>query len=252
MKHSVSIIKMDRVNKAYNASVSLVKKEFIKIPDALHLFHNSERKYYENLKYDRRKLNYILGRFSAKLAVNTLSKKATLESIKIGSGVFGFPIVKCLKVKNIQVSITHCGNIGMSVAFKESHPMGIDIEEINCDKEKAILSQITHKEIELLKTLEINNISGFTALWCAKEALAKIIKTGMMLDFVFLEIENIKKEGTTFVATFQHFGQYKAMCHVNKNYAIAIVLPRKTSTDLTKVWTMFDTNVIEPINEKGG
>jgi len=247
MKHSVSIIKMDRTNKAYNASVSLVKKEFIKIPDALHLFHNSERKQYEKLKYDRRKLNYILGRFSAKLAVSKLSKKATLESIKIGAGVFGFPIVKGLKVKNIQVSITHCGSIGMSIAFKESHPMGIDIEEINIDKEKAILSQITQKEIGLLKTLEINNISGFTALWCAKEALAKIIKTGMMLDFVFLEIEEIKKEGTTFTATFQHFGQYKAMCHVNENYAIAIVLPRKTNVDLTKVWTMFDTNVVDSI-----
>lgn len=236
---------MDRTNKAYNASVSLVKKEFIKIPDALHLFHNSERKYYENLKYERRKLNYILGRFSAKLAVNTLLKNASIKSINIGSGVFGFPIVKCLNTKNIQVSITHCGAIGMSIAFKESHPMGIDIEAISCDKEKAIRSQITDKEIELLQTLNMNTISGYTILWCAKEALAKVIKTGMMLDFVFLEIEEINKENNSLVATFKHFGQYKAMCHANSNYAIAIVLPRKTTTNLSEVWNMFNTNVTE-------
>ncbi len=245
MKHSVSIIKMDRANKAYKASVSLIKEEFIKIPDALQLFHNSEKKYYENLKYDRRKLNYILGRFSAKLAVNTLLKKASLNSINIGSGVFGFPIVKCLKAKNVQVSITHCGTIGMSVAFKESHPMGIDIEAISFDKEKAIQSQITDKEIALLQLLNMNDISGYTLLWCAKEALAKVIKTGMMLDFLFLEVEEIYKENNSLVATFYHFGQYKAMCHVNSNYAIAIVLPRKTTVNLSKVWTMFNSNVAE-------
>ena len=245
MKHSVSVLKMDRTNKAYNASVSLVKKESVKIPDGLHLFHKSERKYYESLKYDRRKLNYILGRFSAKLAVNTLLKKASLNSINIESGVFGFPIVKCLKAKNVQVSITHCGAIGMSIAFKESHPMGIDIEAISFDKEKAIRSQITAKEIILLQALNMNNISGYTVLWCAKEALAKIIKTGMMLDFKFLEIEEIYKENNSLVVTFQHFGQYKAMCHANSNYAIAIALPRKTTVNLSKVWTMFNSNVVD-------
>ena len=243
MRHSVSIIKMDRGDKEYNASISLVKKQSTTLPDSLQLFHKLEKKYYETLKYDRRKLNYILGRFSAKLAVNTMAKIPCMQSINISSGVFGFPIVKCMEAKNIQVSITHCGFIGMSIAFKESHPMGIDIERISFDKEKAILSQISKHELELLDPLDINDIAGYTALWCAKEALAKIIKTGMMLDFAFLEIDTITQNGTTYVATFQHFGQYKAMCHINGNYAISVVLPRKTQTNLEEVWQMFDANV---------
>ena len=85
-------------------------------------------------------------------------------------------------------------------------------------------------------------------LWCAKEALAKVIKTGMMLDFIFLEVEEIYEENNSLVTTFQHFGQYKAMCHVNANYAIAIVLPRKTTVNFSQVWHMFNTNVT-PIKE---
>lgn len=243
MRHSVSIIKMDRGDKEYNASISLVKKRSTTIPDSLQLFHRLEKKHYETIKYDRRKLNYILGRFSAKFAINTMIEIPCMQSINIGSGVFGFPIVRCVEAKNIQVSITHCGFIGMSIAFKESHPMGIDIERISFDKEKAILSQISQYELKLLAVFGINDISGYTALWCAKEALAKIIKTGMMLDFSFLEIETIEKEENTYVAKFKHFGQYKAMCHINENYAISVVLPRKTMTNLEEVWTMFDANV---------
>ncbi len=245
IKHSISKIKMYRGNEEYRGVISLVEKESIKTSHVLKMLHELEKEHYQTIKFERRRLSYLLGRFSAKLAVNAISNTSSIQSINIDSGVFGFPIVLCSEATNIQVSISHCDTIGMSVAFPESHPMGIDIEKICTSNEKTFLNLISKQEIELLKSVGINSISGYTTLWCIKESLSKVIKTGMMLDIPFLEIDSITKEGNTFVSTFKQFGQYKAMCFINKKYAISIVLPRRTITDLHKTWKIFDTYIME-------
>lgn len=237
-------IVMDRDGKEFTASISLVKKEFISLSNVLEFLHDEELCYFNSLKYERRIWSYVLGRLSAKLAVQQLSKISFLNSIYIESGVFGYPVINSEEATNLQVSITHTEAFGMSLAFKETHPMGIDIEEIGEDKSRAISTQITINELNLLHSLAIDNRSSYTMLWCAKEALSKVLKTGMMLDFKFLEIDTITLSKTSYVFFFKNFGQYKALCHANKEYAISIVLPRKTEIVLDAIWKGFDEHTI--------
>lgn len=236
-----SIIEINRGNENFYFSISIIEKEdfpFFKINNFL---HPSEKEVFNSFKYERRKQSYALGRISAKLAVKKISQIEALASINIDSGIFGFPIVKCSEAKNVQVSISHSDTLGISIAFKESHPMGIDIEKINSDREKVLYSQISNNELELLQLIKEDNLYGYTTLWCAKEAMSKIIKTGMMLDFNFLEIKDIVREEETLCCTFKNFGQYKALCYSNNKYAIALVLPKNSVANMQAVWKDFNS-----------
>ena len=77
-------------------------------------------------------------------------------------------------------------------------------------------------------------------LWSAKEALSKLLKTGMMLDFKFLEIDRIINENESTTLYFKNFGQYKAVCTTNSEYAIAIALPKLTTIQPQKIWDTFN------------
>ncbi len=241
MKESVVDIFMTRESGNHNVSIAIIKGNLEVLSNQLSKLHPKEKIRYDALKYARRKESYLLSRLSAKSAITGLLKVNTPEKIWIDSGVFDFPVVRYAMFPNTCVSITHCEGIGMSTAYDEMHPMGIDLEKISSDKEETILSQITDYEKGLLNKVGMATIFGYTILWCAKEALSKVLKTGMMIDFKLLAIESITSTHKTVECTFSNFPQYKALSHTNDEYAISIVLPRKTEADFTEVWQQFDS-----------
>jgi 4'-phosphopantetheinyl transferase len=206
----------------------------------LHLekLHPNEKSIFNAYRDDRRKESYLLGRLTAKRAILELSNISSSKSIWIDKGVFQFPIVKGANLQNIQVSISHCDTIGFSIAYPEAHPMGIDVEKVHSDRSAEVLSQLTNEEKLLLK--DNANISGYTAIFSIKEALSKVIRTGMMLDFKFFEIEAIKETQQILECTFTHFGQYKAFAFFKRGYVFSIVLPKRTNVQLDKLWQMID------------
>jgi phosphopantetheinyl transferase len=235
---------MFRGDETFEFSVAFVRNELLNSSILQDLFHPSELNYLEKLTYERRKRSYILGRLSAKLALQKLSDTHLNRTVQIQSGVFGFPIVSCSAIQNTKVSITHSGMLGVSIAYQENHPMGVDLEKIRPDNDRVILSQITDNERSLLQKSQLNDLYGFTSLWCAKEALSKVLKTGMTLNFSFLEIDSVELNDKTIVYEFKNFGQYKALCYTNDMYAMAVVLPRKTTVNLTTFWELFDLSTI--------
>lgn len=235
---------MHRGDEEFEFSAAFVRNELLDNTSVQHLLHDAELQYLNQLIYERRKRSYTLGRLSAKLAITRLTPKTAANSIHIESGVFGFPIVKCNEIANTQVSITHSGPLGVSIAFAEKHPMGIDLEKIRPNNDKVILNQISETEKSLLQEIGKYNLEGFTSVWCAKEALSKILKTGMMLNFSYLEIDNVETHAKTIVYEFKNFGQYKALCYTNEMYAIALVLPKKTSVNLDEFWDTFNLSTI--------
>lgn len=228
-----------REKQEFQACVGLMHGTLKECQLHLDMLHPKEQSVYQHYHYDRRKASYLLGRLSAKQAILDLANIKTPKSIQIDTGVFQFPVVKCPEFSNIQVSISHCDAIGWSIAYPEAHPMGIDVEKIDITRRKDILSQLTHKEKTNLLN-NYNNIAGYTALFSIKEALSKVIRTGMMLDFKFLEIDNIKVTEQTMECTFTHFGQYKAVAYFKNEYVFSIVLPKRTKTQLGLAWQMLE------------
>lgn len=189
--------------------------------------HIQERTYYHTLKFDRRIRSYLLGRFVAKQAVSALTGEKRLTNIHIQSGIFTQPIVVSDQ-KNIQVSITHCDDFGAAIAFPEAHPMGIDIEKCDPNKIDAFTSQMTQAEVKLLHSLKFSDETGCTLLWTAKEALSKILKTGLMTPFEVFEISKVEITNDSILCYYKNFAQYKVTAFRVADYICSIAYPLKT------------------------
>ncbi len=202
---------------------------FDEIVDVL---HPRELEYYNTLKFDRRKRSYLLGRYAAKQAIAAFVSEKDIRNILIQQGIFNQPFVTCEDAHNVQVSITHCDELGAAIAFPESHPMGIDIERMNKNKREVIEGQMTEAEKELMKALPTSHDILLTLLWTVKEALSKVLKTGLMTPFKIFEVSTIKTEANYFVTYFEHFAQYKAFSFPFADYIYSITHPKKTVLDI--------------------
>jgi 4'-phosphopantetheinyl transferase len=189
--------------------------------------HPQERNYYDTLAFEKRIRSYLLGRLVAKQAVSALTGENFLNNINIQYGIFKQPIVVFTK-QNIQVSITHCDDFGAALAFPEAHPMGIDIEKINPHTADVLKSQITEAEEELIHSSVLSYELGHTLLWTAKEALSKVLKTGLMTPFEVFEIVKIELHDHYILCYYKNFAQYKVISFTIANYMCSIAHPLKS------------------------
>ena len=108
--------------------------------------------------------------------------------------------------------------------------MGIDAERINSTRFETILSQLSEREIEWVETANVESKPELaTALWTSKEALSKILCTGLTspIQIYSLAEFNLIRLGT-WEGLFQNFGQYKAMASIGSSYALSIVMQRRS------------------------
>lgn len=209
----------------------------------LHLLHPEERSYYETLKFDKRRESYLLGRISAKKAIGALSLFEDLGKIAIEAGIFQFPVVKYAITRNLQVSITHCEGLGIALSYPEVHPLGVDLERTDKANTEAIKEQLTIAELALIKTVPLPEDIACTMIWTMKEALSKVLRTGLTMDLKLLEVQSLVKEGDVYTGHFRHLIQYKAISCYAGAYVCSIVVPGKTTPDLEEFWRLFRETV---------
>jgi phosphopantetheinyl transferase len=243
MKTISSLLSLTRKNSVHSFGISKVSGSIEDLESNFFELHSKELKNYDSFKHDPKKISYLLGKLSAKRAIYSLTNFNKFDTIFIDAGVFEFPIVRCSEIQNIQVSVSHCNNIGLSIAFPEDHPMGIDFEEINKDNTEVLKEQLTSKEIGFVKNLFPEEAFGCTLIWTAKEALSKVFKTGLMIDFKVLELDQIIKKGQIWESTFTHCGQYKAISYFSETYIYSLVLPKYSSFKISEL-----LDVLESIN----
>jgi 4'-phosphopantetheinyl transferase len=205
-------------NQSFTASLAFVNAPFEEL-NPTHLLHPDELDLYTSFAHEKKKHDFLLGKFVGKLAINNLLKQElNFNKIHIDAGIFRQPIVR--DQKNINISLSHSIPFSAAIAFDESQIMGIDIEKIDPSKHKVIESQMTEAELSLLGN------AAQEIFWTAKEAMSKVLKTGLMLDMKLLEIEKIELINKSTTCYFKNFRQYKACCFVRGDVVMAIVMPR--------------------------
>lgn len=229
---SKGIILLHREHESFMAGFCFVNEDLSDLILSISILHPSEKAYYDTLKFDRRKTSYLLGRTAAKKAIQELHVNQTIQSFSIQFGVFQFPVVKDIKDMNVQVSISHCNNYGLALAFPEEHPLGIDIEQINEEKINLMKNFICPSEFNIIQSCSLTTLEGSIILWTIKESLSKILRTGLTVDFGIYEINSLQKDGESFISTFKYFIQYKAISIKIENYICSIVLPKNTFCNL--------------------
>ncbi len=235
-------LELHREEATFHIGFGAIKGDLISLKSQLQLLHIKELEKFGSFKFERRKHSYLLGRLSAKQAIQSINDKQESAKLLIGEGIFNFPVIKNLKGDHLQLSISHCEDIGITLAYPEEHPMGIDIELINDKNSEALESVVNDSELAIIKGLPISKSEGLAAMWTIKEALSKILRTGLMMDFSNFEVSEMMNEGSYYISKYKNAGQYRAITFLEYPFIVSIAIPGKSDID-----TKYLRNILQEI-----
>jgi len=193
--------------------------------------HQEELKRFNSYTSDTRKQSFVLGRYCAKKALQKYSNINIPSSIWIEPGVFNQPVIKAPNMGETKVSISHSRNAAIAAVYNESHPMSVDIEQINASNRDSIYSQLTEREKSIVQLSGISNMDRIlTTLWTAKECLGKVLTTGLTCDMKLFEIDTlVLNKDNVIECTFNNFIQYKTSSILYNDKLITILIPKRTN-----------------------
>jgi phosphopantetheinyl transferase len=200
------------------------------------VLHPAELEKLAALKFDRRRLSFLLGRFAAKAALRCWVGQGQPTDWEIASGVFGQPLVRGPHAADLTVSLAHAQESGAALVTERGHPVGVDFETVAIERIEALRSQVVPEEVVLAKALVPEEIEYLTLLWTAKEALSKATGTGMMTPFPLMSLETLKQERGWLISEFKNFGQYRAWSVRLSDVWLSVVLPKKTELTCDTAW----------------
>jgi 4'-phosphopantetheinyl transferase len=186
-----------------------------------------EAAYFATLHFAPRQRSYLLGRYAAKLGLSRVLSELDLRAIEVTRGVFEQPVVQ--GQGGVGVTISHTGSLAGALAYPTGHPIGIDIEVIEPARYQTILTQLSEPEKRLVETSIADRYQIATALWAAKEALSKVLTTGLMSPIQIYNLAEFQRlDSGSWEGLFQNFAQYKAKVWIGSSYAFAMVFPKRS------------------------
>ncbi|MGG4267115.1 4'-phosphopantetheinyl transferase family protein [Peribacillus simplex] len=230
---------LTRITKTYEGSMTLLTGN--DCVEAKRILAPNEYKCYVEFKSEKRKSEYLYGRYAAKISAMELLGESDPKKVEIISGVFSQPILRCNNnIDNISVSISHTSNMVGALAFPETHPMAIDVEEIDRMNLDLIVQHLLPDEQDMVVKAKTFETSMATLLWSVKESLSKVLKTGLTISIPLLKISKKVKNDDHYVFEFEHFTQYKVQGWMIENYVLTICLPKNTTLKMDLIPMNFD------------
>ncbi len=194
--------------------------------------HKSEYAIFNGFEYEARKKSFLQGRYVAKETLSHFLQEPDLKKIIVKSGVFNQPMLNYPIAEPPGFSISHSHGGTCCLVYPQEHPMGIDIQSMVDNATEAIDSQLTNHEKMLSRSSCMSDDYFYIKLWTVKEALSKVLTTGLTSPMEIYEIDEISKKGQFYFSTFKNFTQYKAISFIWAGNICSFVLPLKTKCDL--------------------
>ena len=231
---------LQRADGVFPAAIAIVNQTLNELKNIRYSFlHPNELSFFETLKFARVQHSYLLGRFAAKRALFAFVENFVMTEVEIAAGIFQQPIVYLPGKGNIQLSIGHTQEMGIAIVYPESHPMGVDVELVDQEQSETIRDIVALGEQEKLQLIHSDSCKSLTILWTIKEALSKVLKTGLMTPFELFEIDNVQHQDDIVICHFVNFPQYQSLSWLAGGYAWSIVLPRKSTLDLKVIRKLY-------------
>ena len=180
----------------------------------------------------RRQLSFLRGRRCAKQALGQLCLERDLTAFSILPGVFGQPVVHSRKEAHAEISIAHTDALAVALAFPKGHPMAVDVEQVTTENAAVIRQQLTVREWDLARNSFDSEQEAAVLCWVMKEALAKVLLTGLTTPIAIYEIAELSSAGTQWECLFKNFMQYKAHAFFLAGHVCAFVCPKNTKLKL--------------------
>lgn len=163
------------------------------------ILSEKEQKYFDSLKFDKRKRDYLVGRYTAKklLLENFVKNPASdFKDISILKDTDGKPELYINdKRPDIILSISHSGDFASAVASKELKFLGVDTEKIEIRSRSWAEQSFYNTEYPTDLVADFSSEKSakfFTTLWAKKEAVVKALGVGLSVDLWDIRFENDK------------------------------------------------------------
>lgn len=151
------------------------------------VLHPREQTKFASLKTEKRRQDWLLGRWTAKQLIGAVLAQETgerplLDTIEVQNGAMGEPIVNCQSLLTLSISHSNA-HAFCAVVEKPDWPLGADIERIEARSEAFVTDYFTKEECRLVERWagEMRNVA-VTAVWSAKEAVLKALHLGLTVD----------------------------------------------------------------------
>lgn len=146
------------------------------LPPADALLSVQEQAYYQTLRFPKRRNEWLGGRLALKRIVGRILGVSDLVQVEVLPQESGKPkLLVGGKVTRLAYSITHSNGFAVAAASADERLIGIDLEKIE--------HRITAWKNDFFHPSELTDDSDefLTALWTQKEALVKLLGTGLSL-----------------------------------------------------------------------
>ncbi|MBM0276217.1 4'-phosphopantetheinyl transferase family protein [Micromonospora tarensis] len=193
------------------------------------VLHRRERHRLLRMRHERRRADYLAGRRAAKAAVTQLCGMADPTTIWVEPGALHQPVLGGPGTDGVAVSLAHSQHLGAAVAFDVAHPVGIDLERVDPARAGILQSTLTPGEREITAGLPLAALTAATAVWTAKEALAKFLRVGLSIDLSLLEVASWRIEGEWWRLEYRHVVSLKALVLVVDDWVLALCLPARST-----------------------
>ncbi len=188
-----------------------------------------ERARLERAAHPRRRASFLRGRAAARDALAGLcGGRFAPAAFEIVPGAFEQPVVRG-PAPNVGVSLSHTDTLAVAAAFPESHPLGVDIERIDVANERVLAEYVAPSELAALRAADAHGIEALTLLWAAREALSKVLRGGLAIDFPALAVDRATRENGLLRIGFAAFAHLRAEALSAHGHVFALVLPAKSA-----------------------
>jgi phosphopantetheinyl transferase len=186
------------------------------------VFSPLEIQQFSRFELKKRRDSYALGRYATKKGILELFPYIDAQSITVDIMSSGVPTLQGLE--NTEVSISHIPGFGVAAIFDKRGPMGIDFEKLSPEKLDVFKYLATAKDEVVLNELnEVGELSKYGSLWTIKEALSKVLRTGLKIDFEQLEVGSVNIENDVIKYSFKYFPQFEGVSFICGEYVLGIV-----------------------------
>jgi acyl transferase domain-containing protein/thioesterase domain-containing protein/phosphopantetheinyl transferase/acyl carrier protein len=154
------------------------------------LTKNEQNEYYSFAEGSARREDWLMGRIAAKEVLTDWIQEHTdlgrlnPIDVEIRHSDAGSPYGICVVDESItlpKISISHASRAGLAVTSDDDTPIGVDYECLDgFIYDDVLAGGFSDQDLEKIKTLpESDQRNATAALWCGKEAVSKMLGTGL-------------------------------------------------------------------------
>jgi 4'-phosphopantetheinyl transferase len=169
-------------------TIGWLEQTAAEVPQADWWLSRAEQEHLGGLRFDKRRADWRLGRWTAKLAVSKTLALPDLDSIEIRPAPTGAPKIFVRgDLAPISISISHSNGSAMCAISGPRTWLGCDIEKIEPRSEAFVAEYFTPAEQAALSGE--NRWTTMAAYWSAKESALKALGIGLGIDMLRLSVQ---------------------------------------------------------------